>query len=168
MNPRHVARKPACQNGNTQEQLACNRLQLPRSNDFQRWCAGWRAYGAVHGRLLYFPGSARIIRSAGGGLFLSFFKPCRNASRRYRALRQMRNDCPGGHDQAVVKLSTRKILRLRFALESLGRPRAPAPNCCASPRDFEGHIPSMLLHPMIPMDLPPGITSAGSVMRLAR
>jgi hypothetical protein len=117
--------------------------------------------------LLYVPDGVGILRRAGSGLFLSLFKPCRNASGRDRALRQMRNDRSGGHDQAVVEFGTRKILGLRFALKRLGRPRAPASNCSASPRDFEGHIPSMLLHSMIPMDLPPSITSEGIVMRFA-
>ena len=80
----------------------------------------------------------------------------------------MRNDCSGGHDQSLVEFGTRKVLGLRFGLKRLGRPRAPASDRCASPWDFEGHIPSMLLHPMIPMDLPPSITFSGSVMRLAR
>jgi len=116
---------------------------------------------AAYRPLLYFSGCARIFCRAVDGLLLSFFKPCRDASRRYCALGRMRNDRSGGHDQAVVEFGAREILGLRFALKGLGRPRAPASNGCASPRDFEGHIPSMHLHPMIPMDLPPSITSAG-------
>ena len=118
-------------------------------------------------RLLRFPDSVKDLRRAAGGLLPSFLKPCRDASRRYRALWHMRDDRSGGHDKAVVEFGTRKILGLRFALKRLGRPRAPASNCSASPRDFEGHIPSMLLHPIIPMDLPPSITSEGSVVRFA-
>jgi hypothetical protein len=110
----------------------------------------------------------RIFRSVAPGWFLSFFEPRRNASRWYRAPRQMRNDRSGGHNQSLVEFGTCKVLGLRFGLKRLGRPRATASNGCASPRDFEGHIPSMLLHPMIPMELPLSITFSGSVMRLAR
>ena len=129
-------------------------------------------FGSVHMRARnghgYFASlTARGSSAAAAGLFPSFLKPCRDASRRYRALWYMRDDRPGGHDKAVVEFGTRKFLGLRFALKRLGRPRAPASNCSASPRDFEGHIPSMLLHPMIPMDLPPSITSEGSVVRFA-
>ena len=110
----------------------------------------------------------RIFSCGAPGLFLPFLKPRRNASRWDRASRQLRNDCSGGHDQSFVEFDTRKVLGLRFGLKRLGQPRTPASNGCASPRDFEGHIPSMLLHPMIPMGPPPSITFSASVMRLAR
>jgi hypothetical protein len=69
----------------------------------------------------------------------------------------MRNDCSGGNDQSIVEFRARKVLGFRFGLKRLRRPGAPASDRCASPGDFKGHIPSMLVHPMIPSDLPPGV-----------
>jgi pimeloyl-ACP methyl ester carboxylesterase len=69
----------------------------------------------------------------------------------------MRNDCSGGNDQAIVEFRARKVLGFCFGLKRLRRPRAPASDRGASPGDFEGHIPSMLVHPMIPSDLPLGL-----------
>ena len=69
----------------------------------------------------------------------------------------MGNDCSGGNDQSIVEFRARKVLGFCFGLKRLRRPRAPASDRGASPGDFEGHIPSMLVHPMIPSDLPSGL-----------
>jgi hypothetical protein len=67
----------------------------------------------------------------------------------------MRNDCSGSEDQSLAEFRARKVLGFGFSLKRLGRP-GPAPSDrCARPRDFEGDIPSMLHHPMIPTGLSP-------------
>src|SRR5688572_21980606 len=84
--------------------------------------------------------------------FVSFVKPGWNVSGWDRPFRQVRNDRSGGHDQSLVELGTRKALGFDFRFKRLGRPRAPASGSGASPWKFEGHIPRMILHPMIPSD----------------
>jgi hypothetical protein len=69
----------------------------------------------------------------------------------------MRNDCPRGYDRSFLELHSRKVLGFGFGLKCLGRPRASLSDRCSSPRDFKGHIPSMV-HPMIQAVLLPSIS----------
>jgi hypothetical protein len=106
----------------------------------------------------------RTFRTAATVLLPSFVKPGWNVSRRDRASWQMRNDGSGGHDQSLVEFDACKVLGFHFGFERLRRPRAPASDRGAVPREFEGHVPGELLHSMLPTDLPAASSATRSAV----